>query len=66
VLKIKVNDKTIETEITNLKKFLESKKINLETIVVDINGKILKPEEYSGYTLKKNDKINIFNFVGGG
>ena len=44
---------------------IKSKKLLPETIIVEINGKILKKNEYRSLIHEK-DKIEILRFVGGG
>ncbi|MDD6763396.1 MAG: sulfur carrier protein ThiS [Clostridiales bacterium] len=35
-------------------------------IAVEMNGEILKRENYSSTVLKENDRLEVVNFVGGG
>lgn len=35
-------------------------------IAVEMNGEILKRENYGSTILKENDKLEVVNFVGGG
>ncbi len=35
-------------------------------IAVELNGKIIKKDEYSSTLLKDGDKLEVVNFVGGG
>jgi sulfur carrier protein len=51
---------------TILMNIIKSKKLTPETLIVEINGKILKKDEYNSKIVQKNDKIEILRFVGGG
>ena len=52
-----------EQTITNLLIYLE---IPNQNLVVEINGGILSKDYYDEHVLKKDDKIEIVSFVGGG
>ena len=54
------------SESTVLMDIIKSKKLTPETLIVEINGKILKKDEYNSKIVQKNDKIEILRFVGGG
>ena len=58
---------TIETvpDSIVLMDIIKSKKLLPETIIVEINGKIIKKDEYRT-PIQKKDKIEILRFVGGG
>ena len=49
-----------------LMNIIKSKKLSPDTIIVEINGKILKKNEYRLIPIRENDKIEILRFVGGG
>jgi thiamine biosynthesis protein ThiS len=44
---------------------IKSKKLLPETVIVEINGKIFKKNEYRT-PIQEKDKIEILRFVGGG
>jgi len=58
---------TIETvpDSIVLMDIIKSKKLLPETVIVEINGKIIKKDEYRT-PIQKKDKIEILRFVGGG
>ncbi len=58
---------TIETvpDSIVLMDIIKSKKLLPETIIVEINGKIIKKDQYRT-PIQKKDKIEILRFVGGG
>ena len=46
--------------------FLHNKEINVDQVVVELNGKIIKKEEYRGIQLHEGDRVEILQLVGGG
>ena len=58
---------TIETvpDSIVLMDIIKSKKLLPETVIVEINGKIIKKDQYRT-PIQKKDKIEILRFVGGG
>jgi len=58
------NEETVTTN--SLPDYLESKNINIDHIVVEINGNILEKESIKITMLNENDKIEIIRFMGGG
>lgn len=66
-MKIIVNgeEKQIQNP-ANIKYLTGLYKFDLSKIVIELNGKILKKEEWEQVHLKENDKIEIVSFVGGG
>ena len=63
---IKVNGKKYEIDSVNLLEFIRSEKIDENKIAVELNGDIVKRENYDQYILSDGDKIEIVCFVGGG
>jgi sulfur carrier protein len=45
---------------------LEIKKVKPEAVAVEVNGKILKRNEFSTVIIKDADKVEIVFFMGGG
>ena len=64
---IKVNGENkfipYNSSILNL---LESCKIKQDRVVIELNRKILKKEDFPHALLKTNDEVEIVTFVGGG
>jgi sulfur carrier protein len=58
------NKETIENE--SLAVYLENKKINRNSVVIELNEAILKKEDVENINLKENDSIEIIRFIGGG
>ena len=66
-IKIKVNGKVKliknNTKLSNLIKFL---KIPIKKVAIELNHEILDKTKLNNINLKKNDKIEIVHFIGGG
>jgi sulfur carrier protein len=50
----------------NLSEFLLSKGLNLDTIIVEYQGNIVKKQEWVKITLQDKDCLEVLKFVGGG
>jgi len=67
VAKIQLNGLPYEiNEGTNLNELLNKLKIKKNKIAIEINGEIVEKNKYPNLILKKNDKIEIVQFIGGG
>ena len=55
----------IENSLTALK-LLEKNSLNPSLTVVEINAKILKPEQLTTTIINENDSIELIRFIGGG
>ena len=66
-IKIKVNGKVKliknNTKLSNLIKFL---KIPIKKVAIELNKEIVDKKKLEKIILKKNDKIEIVHFIGGG
>ena len=66
-IKIKVNGKlSMINENLNLSIFLKQLKIPLKKVAIELNQEIIDKNTTSKIKLKKNDKIEIVHFIGGG
>lgn len=66
-MRIVLNGKeTCCPEETELLIFIRNCGYNPERVVVQHNGRILTREEWTGVTVRENDRIDILQFVGGG
>ena len=66
-IKIKVNGKTKNiSENTNLLRVINSLKIPLKKVAIELNQEIIDKKKLKNIILKKNDKIEIVHFIGGG
>ena len=66
-IKIKINGK-IKTVIENskLSEMLKQLKIPLNKVAIELNEEIIDKKKINKLKLKKNDKIEIVHFIGGG
>ena len=66
-IKIKINGK-IKTIIENskLSELLKQLKIPLNKVTIELNEQIIDKKKINKLKLKKNDKIEIVHFIGGG
>ena len=66
-IKIKVNGKiSTINENLSLLIFLEELKIPLKKVAIELNQEIIDKNKINRIKLKKNDKIEIVHFIGGG
>tara|TARA_X000001036_G_scaffold410505_1_gene422445 strand:+ start:373 stop:591 length:219 start_codon:yes stop_codon:yes gene_type:complete len=66
-IKIKVNGKVkIIEENTSLLVILKNLKISIKKVAIELNEEIIDKKKISKLNLKKNDKIEIVHFIGGG
>ena len=66
-IKIKINGKTkIIDDKTKLSVFIKNLKVPLRKVAIELNKKIMDKKKLSKTCLKKNDKIEIVHFIGGG
>ena len=66
-IKIKVNGKIKSiNENNNLLNLINSLKIPIKNVAIELNEEIVDKRKLRKITLKKNDKIEIVHFIGGG
>ena len=66
-VKIKVNGKTKNiSENTNLLRMINSLKIPLKKVAIELNQEIVDKKKLRVKILKKDDSIEIVHFIGGG
>ena len=66
-IKIKLNGKFLKiNETLNLLTFLKELKIPLKKVAIELNQEIIDKNNLKTIKLKKNDKIEIVHFIGGG
>ena len=66
-IKIKVNGKTkIIRENTKLLNLVKVLKIPIKKVAIELNQEIIEKTNLNKIILKKNDKIEIVHFIGGG
>ena len=66
-IKIKLNGKlSIINDNLSLSSFLKQLKIPLKKVAIELNQEIIDKNKTNKIKLKKNDKIEIVHFIGGG
>ena len=66
-IKIYLNGKkTLVTKEIKLIKLIKDFKIPIKKVAIEINQRIINKKRINGINLKKNDKIEIVHFIGGG
>ena len=66
-IKIKINGKVIKTKDNiKLSALLKNLKIPIKKVAIELNQEIIDKTILNKINLKKNDKIEIVHFIGGG
>jgi sulfur carrier protein len=66
-IKIKINGKfLVISQNLSLSIFLKVLKIPLKKVAIELNQEIIDKNKINKIKLKKNDKIEIVHFIGGG
>ena len=66
-IKIKINGKfLLINEKLSLSVFLKQLKIPIKKVAIELNREIIDKNKTNKVKLKKNDKIEIVHFIGGG
>ena len=66
-IKIKINGSfKFVKDNTNLYDFLNTLKIPLKKVAIELNQEILDKKKLNKQILRNNDKIEIVHFIGGG
>ena len=67
VAKIQLNGSPHEIhDGTNLNELLNKLKIQKNKVAIEVNGEIVEKNKYPNLILKKDDKVEIVHFIGGG
>ena len=67
VAKIQLNGDLYEiSDGTNLNELLNNLKIQKNKVAIEVNGEIAEKNKYPNLILKKDDKVEIVHFIGGG
>ena len=66
-IKIKINGKVnIIVNKTKLSVLMQNLKVPLKKVAIELNKKIIDKKKLNKIYLKKDDKIEIVHFIGGG
>ena len=67
VAKIQLNGDPYEiNNRTNLNELLNNLKIQKNKVAIEVNGEIVQKDKYQNLFLRKDDKVEIVHFIGGG
>ena len=67
VAKIQLNGDPYEINRgTNLSELLNKLKIQKNKVAIEVNGEIIEKSKYPNLILRRNDKVEIVHFIGGG
>ena len=67
-MKIKLNNReeVLEFEFLTISELLKVKKYSFEMLIIKINGKLIKNENYSVETIKDGDDVMVIHLMSGG
>ncbi|MBR4923323.1 MAG: sulfur carrier protein ThiS [Bacteroidaceae bacterium] len=65
-MKLRVNDKEVETRATNLSLFSQEQNLPTTGIAIAVNNRMIPRTEWDSYALNKGDNILIIKAVCGG
>jgi thiamine biosynthesis protein ThiS len=66
-MKLIINGKEIDNnDYKNVAEVITSTFSNIEGIIVELNGNIVRKNQWHEQLLQENDKIEVIQFVGGG
>jgi sulfur carrier protein len=66
-MRLKINGETVDNvKAVTVMELLGELKIDPGRVAVEVNRTIVKKADYSGFSLKDGDTVEIVNFVGGG
>jgi len=67
VAKIQLNGDPYEViNGTNLNELLNNLKLQKNKIAIEVNGEIIEKSKYPNLILRRDDKVEIVHFIGGG
>ena len=67
VAKIQLNGDPYEViNGTNLNELLNNLKLQKNKIAIEVNGEIIEKSKYPNLILRRDDKVEVVHFIGGG
>ena len=67
VAKIQLNGDPYEViNGTNLNELLNKLKLQMNKIAIEVNGEIIEKSKYPNLILRRDDKVEVVHFIGGG
>lgn len=65
-MNILVNGEKLSSRSSTIAELLVEKGLPHQALVVELNGEIIREEQWSKVQLQDNDALELLNFVGGG
>ena len=65
-MKLRVNDKEVETRVTNLSLFSQEQNLPVTGIAIAVNNRMIPRTEWDSHALNEGDNILIIKAVCGG
>lgn len=66
-MNITLNGETKEISCdSTLLSLLEEKNTDPKTVIIELDGEIIKPDDFASYALKEGSVVEVLRFVGGG
>jgi sulfur carrier protein len=65
-MKIIVNGQQESFILQTVDELVQHKGLEADSLVVELNRKIIRQAQWSGTHLQENDEVELLNFVGGG
>ncbi|MBI5540089.1 MAG: sulfur carrier protein ThiS [Bacteroidia bacterium] len=60
------NIETFESESFNITELLKLKNFTFKMLVIKVNDKVVKREEYDSVFVKNGDNVNVIHLISGG
>jgi sulfur carrier protein len=60
------NEELFEQQVLTVKDLLEVKKFTFKMLVIKINNKIIKKDDYSSAVIKNGDNVIVLHLMSGG
>lgn len=61
-----VNGQQVDVNVDTLRQLVEHFKLKEQHVVAEVDGEIVDRSEWSTFSLKQGNKIELVHFVGGG
>ena len=59
-------NETFDKKILTIAQLLKIKNFTFKMIVIKINGKLIKKEDYKNAIINNNDNVNVIHLISGG
>lgn len=65
-IEIHINGRQEKLEQQTILQCIEAKELPARSLVVELNGRIIKQQQWANTSLAEGDVLELLNFVGGG